>query len=761
MTAKLRLITGLAVLICGGLALWKFVPRSTSPAAVPSVPGRAVAGAYKSRPGIDSAGFWLLTSVVPPWSPDASLEEIRDTWSNAAPRAIAALEQQLEQPGLPLRQRFALMHKKTLLLNSQGKTQDALAMLEQTRAIAESDAEIGREALYSIIYLQGVTSLRRGENDNCILCRGESSCILPISPAARHTRPEGSRAAIGYFLEYLEQFPDDAEIRWLLNVAHMTLGEHPGGVDPRFLIPLERFENSEFDIGRFRDVGHIVGVNQFSQSGGAILEDFDQDGLLDVVVTDYDPSGQMNFLRGSRAGVFVDSTNPSGLKGQLGGLNCVQTDYNNDGWPDLWIVRGAWMRHPMPPTLLRNDGTGTFTDVTDEAGLRLPGNTIASQWADFDNDGDLDVFVCCERQPSRLYRNEGDGHFVDVLRRSGIRAHDGLCKGVAWLDYDNDGFQDLFLNYLTPDPRAQLFHNEQGSGFREAGPELGIDGPAMGFSCWAWDYNNDGWQDIFATSFDTGLGEVVNGLTGKPHTRQTSRLFRNREGRGFDNVTREAGLDDVYAAMGSNFADFDNDGLLDLYLGTGAPDLAMLIPNRMFRNVDGQRFADITASSGTGNLQKGHAVACGDWDRDGNVDLFVEMGGAIPGDQYHNILFQNPGHDQAWITLRLTGTRSNRAAIGARLTVVTEGPAGRTLHRHVSSGSSFGANALEQTIGLGQTTRIRSLRVEWPAGAIQEFTDLAVNQIVRLQEGEARTVPCPRERLPSPLQTSSTPATAD
>ena len=138
-------------------------------------------------------------------------------------------------------------------------------------------------------------------------------------------------------------------------------------------------------------------------------------------------------------------------------------------------------------------------------------------------------------------------------------------------------------------------------------------------------------------------------------------------------MTKEAGLDMVFATMGSNFGDFDNDGYLDFYLGTGDPNLATLVPNRMFKNVGGQRFAEITGSSGTGHLQKGHGVACGDWDRDGNVDIFIEMGGAIHGDKYHNVLFQNPGQGNHWLTVKLVGKKTNRAAIGARIKVVTAG----------------------------------------------------------------------------------------
>src|SRR5262249_37403740 len=153
------------------------------------------------------------------------------------------------------------------------------------------------------------------------------------------------------------------------------------------------------------------------------------------------------------------------------------------------------------------------------------------------------------------------------------------------------------------------------------------------FSCWCWDFNNDGWLDIFATSYKRTLRDIVLGLLGEPHGDDSSnKLYLNLEGKGFRDVTKEAGLDMVFATMGSNFGDFDNDGYLDFYLGTGDPDVATVVPNRMFRNVGGVRFAEITTSAGVGHLQKGHGVACGDWDRDGDVDLFVQTGGAIDGD---------------------------------------------------------------------------------------------------------------------------------
>ncbi len=164
----------------------------------------------------------------------------------------------------------------------------------------------------------------------------------------------------------------------------------------------------------------------------------------------------------------------------------------------------------------------------------------------------------------------------------------------------------------------------------------------------------------------------------------------------------------------------------------------------MFKNVGGKRFAEITGTSGTGHLQKGHGVACGDWDNDGDIDIFIETGGAVNGDKYHNVLFQNPGQGNHWLTVKLVGTRTNRAAIGARIKAVTGGAEPMTVHRHVTSGSSFGANPLRQTIGLGKSDRVALLQIDWPTSATtQVFRDIRGDQTIEITEMEKsyKTIP--------------------
>jgi hypothetical protein len=735
-------------------AYLRFAGASVAGRSAPAAAGRPVAtlvpASAPRNPRLCSTTINGAVSLIQPWKPEASLEEISALWRGAGYRGIAALDNKLADQSLPDEGRATLLFKKAAFLSWEGEAEKAYRVLEELRSLVERDPALSLRFLASAIYLEGVTGLRRGETDNCIMCRGESSCILPIAPAARHTNPIGSRLAIKHFTEYLAGFPADLEVRWLLNLAHMTLGEYPEKVDARYRLDLSRFFHSEFDIGRFRDVGHLVGVNRFNQAGGAIMEDFDNDGLLDLAVSSFDCTQPMSYYHNNGDGTFEDRSQVAGVTAQLGGMVCYQADYDNDGNMDIFVARGAWFPFPIRPSLLRNMGAGRFIDVTETAGLLDPVNSIAACWGDYDNDGWVDLFVACERQTNRLFHNKGNGTFDEVAAKAGLQADPAFsCKGCNWIDYDNDDYPDLFVDNLKG--TACLYHNNRDGTFTDLTSAMGISGPVRGFSCWAWDYDNDGWLDIFATCYDLALEDVVRGLLGQPHSRYSNRLYRNAKGKGFEDVTREAGLDVVFATMGSNFGDFDNDGWLDMYLGTGEPSLATIIPNRMFKNVGGRRFADITSSSGTGQLQKGHGVACGDWDRDGDVDIFTETGGAINGDKYHNILFQNPGQGNHWLTVKLIGKKTNRAALGARIMVVAAGEKPLVVHRHISSGSSFGGNTLQQTIGLGKATGVSLLEIHWPAsGTTQVFHDIVADQAIEVTEFASSFRPLQWKPIPQP-----------
>lgn len=753
--ARISLVVAvIAAAISVRLLVRKPGPSPSLASVAPAAPQLSPRG-FEPRLSVDSSGFTMLSKRVAPAIKDGSLETSSAGWRNAGWNQAREVDEAIATGSVPPEQQVALLAYKAVGLNYEGAPEKAYKALVEARALAEKDRAVTAHWLYTLIYLQGITGLRLGETENCLHCRGASACIIPFDLAAVHRIQRGSRSAVKHFTEYLSEFPDDLQVRWLLNVAEMTLGEYPKRVDPRYLVSIDRFAHSEFDIGKFKDISYLIGLERTNDGGGGVMDDFDNDGRLDLFVTSFDPNQPAGFFHNTGKGAFVDRSREAKLLGQLGGINCVQGDFNNDGFLDVFISRGAWINAPVRQSLLRNTGHGVFADVTEAAGLSAPANSNSAQWADYDNDGYLDLFVCCETQPNRLYHNERNGTFKEAAAGAGLlNTKERFCKGATWIDFDNDDYPDLFVNYL--DGSAHLFHNDRNGHFTDVTEKVGINGPLLGFSCWNFDYDNDGWPDIFATCYRRSTAEVVKGLSGEPVAAPTSKLFHNIRGQRFEDVTASAGLDHVFSTMGSNFGDLDNDGLLDIYLATGEPDLGTLIPNRLFKNVDGRRFSEITASSGTGHLQKGHSVAFGDWDRDGNVDLFVEMGGAAPGDKYHNLLFQNPGHKNQWLTVKLVGTRTNRSAIGARIKVVTAGPKSQTIYRYVSSGSSFGGNPLQQTIGLGQASRIDLLEIHWPTShTTQSFRNVSVDQPLEITELAAAPRVLNWPKLPVPAATAA------
>ncbi|HEU4419186.1 MAG TPA: VCBS repeat-containing protein, partial [Planctomycetota bacterium] len=313
----------------------------------------------------------------------------------------------------------------------------------------------------------GVAWMRLGETENCCRTPTQETCILPITGTGRHEKTEGSQHAIEYFEEVLRNTrPTDYwhyASRWLLDIAHMTLGTYPDAVPEAERLPDAAFA-PETDFPRFHDKAPAVGLDRSGLAGGVAVDDFDGDEHLDVVVSDWSPRGQLRFYRNQRDGTFADRTEAAGLAGITGGLNLLHADYDNDGDLDLFVLRGGWWFESgrLPGSLLQNHGNGTFTDVTFAAGLgerQLP--TQTGGFADFDLDGDLDLYVGSESSPrvrcaSQLFLNNGNGTFTDVAVAAGV-ANNAYCKGVSWGDYDGDRWPDLFVSNI--DGADRLYHN--------------------------------------------------------------------------------------------------------------------------------------------------------------------------------------------------------------------------------------------------------------------------------------------------------------
>ena len=580
----------------------------------------------------------------------------------------------------------------------------------------------------------GATYLHWSEMENGIYNGSRDLDIFPhLDPHASFEKKDESKQAISYFLKFLEQKPDNLEVRWLLNLAYATLGEYPSGVPAAYLIPESNFKSKE-NIGRFVDRASAAGLNAFGAAGGIVVDDFENNGLLDVVVTSMNVCEPLHYFHNNGDGTFSDRTKAAGLQDQMGGLNLVQVDYNNDGCMDIFIPRGGW-EYPQRKSLLRNNCDGTFTDVTDASGLGATVTaTQAAVWADIDNDGYLDLFLANENAPAQLFHNKGDGTFEEIGHAAGID-QTAFSKGVTAADYDHDGFMDFYVSNLQA--ANYLYHNNGDLTFTEVGRQAGVQAPMFSFATWFFDYDNDGWPDLFVDSYLTVMDETVRTYVGMPHNGETLKLYRNKHDGTFEDVTEKVGLDKVYMPMGGNFGDLTNDGFLDVYLGSGNPNFTALVPYVLFKNKEGKSFVDITQSSGTGEWHKGHAVVFADLTRQGNEDILTRVGGAIPPDEHNVRVFENPGNKNDWLNVRLVGVKTNRSGVGAEIHVTVQdgNAAPRSIYRTVGQTSSFGGNPMEQHIGLGPNAHDITLDIWWPATrSRQHFAGIVKNQYIEIKE---------------------------
>jgi hypothetical protein len=306
---------------------------------------------------------------------------------------------------------------------------------------------------------------------------------------------------------------------------------------------------------------------------------------------------------------------------------------------------------------------------------------------------------------------------------------------VTVADYDHDGYPDFYVSNF--DGPNYLYHNNGNLTFTDVARQAGVQAPLISFPTWFFDYDNDGWPDIFVSSYFMSMTESVKTYVGLPHNAETLKLYRNKHDGTFEDVTEKVGLDKVFMPMGANFGDVDNDGWLDIYLGMGNPSYTALFPHTLLHNKEGKSFVDITASSGTGDLHKGHGISFADLERRGSEDIVANFGGAIPGDCHYVRVFQNPGNKNDWINIHLVGVKSNRSGVGAeiKITLSDDGQAQRTIYRTGGETSSFGANPLELHIGLGHNAHIEAIDVSWPASSTrQHFTGVDKNQYIEIKE---------------------------
>jgi enediyne biosynthesis protein E4 len=525
---------------------------------------------------------------------------------------------------------------------------------------------------------------------------------------------------------------------------------------------------------RFREIATKAGLTTVPQSsaekryivemmgGGIALFDCDDDGKLDIVVVR--DSTVESYLNGGDLMVtlyhqdselrFTDITQSAGLTTRGWGMGVAVGDYDNDGLPDLYVTGYG---HNV---LYHNLGGCKFEDVTESAHVRGGGFSVGAAWADYDRDGHLDLFVSryvnsdihnlpqpgaksfyyrgvsmevpvMDGETDLLYHNRGDGTFEELAEKAGVGNPDKrLGMGAVWGDYDDDGWPDLFVtNDMGPN---FLYRNKHDGTFEDvglfSGTALSLEGKQMGNMAADFaDYDHDGRLDLLVTRYGY----------------QPMTLFRNLGARGFADVTRASkigSVKDLPVRWGGGFADFDNDGWPDLFVANGnVTQLVDSIPNelkyreplQLFCNRGNQTFAEIADAAGlnNGELQSRRGTAFGDLNNDGSVDVVVyNMGG--PPSLFLNVS-RNANHR---VLFRLIGRKSNRSAIGARVTVQT---AAMTQLDEVRGGGSYlSSNDQRLHFGLAADSILRHVTIAWPSGHTEELKDVPADAIYTIVEGQ-------------------------
>ena len=495
---------------------------------------------------------------------------------------------------------------------------------------------------------------------------------------------------------------------------------------------------------------------------GAAFLDYDNDGWMDLYLVNYGPCDFFKpskplhsaLYRNNRDGTFVDVTEKAGVPADLFGMGAVVGDYDNDGWSDLLVTA-----YDHSPILYRNNGDGTFSDVSGKAGIVTHSWTTSGVWFDYDNDGYLDLFLCSfvdyglsrhvfcgdnklgrayyciprvfNPTPSYLFHNNGDGTFTDVSKASGISKALGKALGVVATDINNDGLMDLFVANDTV--QNFLFVNRGEGKFEEIGLMAEVayseDGrPRSGMGVDSADFNGDGWADLFVANVD----------------QEKFSIYQNNRDETFRDQAMITGIGQatlLLSGWGLKFFDFDNDGQTDLFLANGHPDDMVEVnmtkvtykePLLLFRQ-ENKKFRNISAEAGPvfSRHVPARGLALGDYNNDGGLDVLVANNGEAP-----LLLRNNAVGANHWVGLRLVGSGCNRDALGARLTWAVAGA--KSTRLKTAGGSYLSSHDPRDILGLGSATKLDWLEIKWPAPStkVERFTEIPIDRYVVITEGK-------------------------
>jgi tetratricopeptide (TPR) repeat protein len=531
----------------------------------------------------------------------------------------------------------------------------------------------------------------------------------------------------------LEANPENEPARHWLWLASERLGGYPEQVPAKFRIkPQGGWAKPTV---RYEEISAACGLDKTSGARGIAVFDYNNDGFLDVVVVA--AHAGITLYRNNGDGTFTDVSVESGLYRSTNGFGVSAGDYNNDGFVDLCVCRMGFYGGECE--LWRNNGDGTFTNVSQTSGVSSWAPSFSVSWADYDCDGLLDLFVATNigglfdrKTPNRLFHNNGDGTFTDVARDVGITSR-WPTIGHSWGDYDNDGYPDLFLSNAIGPP--ELFRNNGDGTFTNVTNQANLNHPNLAFGAQWCDIDDDGWLDVIQYSWSIHEDVVYSMRTGEtPPYGNPTRIYRNNRDGTFSEIGHDIGIQECWGSMSGNAADLNNDGHLDIALGNGGALMDRVEPVVLLEN-DGQKFRNVTFAAGLPRVGKSHGLNCADLFNDGRLSILVGAGGNYPADLMTSAVFcpvMRPGN---YLSVHLTGTFSNRSALGARLKLIA---GGKEQHRVVNGGSNFGCLPPDQHFGMANLMHAELLEIWWPSGLKQRFADLSANQKVWITEGQSR-----------------------
>jgi hypothetical protein len=540
------------------------------------------------------------------------------------------------------------------------------------------------------------------------------------------------RRAAELGVDALNADPANERARYWLWLTARKMGAYPDFVPERHR--MEVTVGFEKPVVGFTDIAPKIGLDKTSGGRGIAIFDYDNDGYLDIAVSA--AHGGCNLYHNNGNGTFTDVSIGSGIDKSVNTFAILAADYNNDGFVDLYITRLGF--YGGEGELLRNNGDGTFTNVTAEAGLALWGPAFSASWVDYDNDGFLDLYICNNlgglfdrKTPNRLFHNNGDGTFTETTEQAGLKTV-WPTIGCAWGDYNNDGFQDLFVSNAMG--RSQLYHNNGDGTFTDVSERAGVTEQGFGTNATFWDFDNDGWLDIVQFVWSDHEDVIHTMRFGEaPPNGTPMRVYRNNRDGTFTQVNRQLNLNGAWGTMSAAVGDVNNDGYVDFILGNGSPKMDRLDP-MVLLEFDGVQFHNTTFAAGLAYRGKSHGVNTADLFGDGRMSMLVAAGGQYPGDLMATSVYYADRLAGNYLNVRLVGTKSNRSAIGARIGVQADG---RWQYLQVSGGTNFGCLPLEQHFGFGSTHCIDVVEIRWPSGLQQRFEGLEINHTYEFTEGRS------------------------